>query len=115
MDNHLSSWPSNRSYKRGIFRTLKKLEGLKKLKTTETLPVLVYAVSTPGGMMPPLTPSSPYGGSCVGGAGLLHNLDTEGQIFVPRQMLLMARVRDHPFMMLPVLGNRDILVQILIR
>jgi|LakMenEpi03Aug12_release.lakeMendotaPanAssembly.Ray.scaffolds.fasta_scaffold1115342_1 hypothetical protein len=49
--------------------------------------------------MPPLTPSSPYGGSCVGGAGLLHNLDTEGQIFVPRQMLLMARVRDHPFMM----------------
>jgi hypothetical protein len=77
--------------------------------------LLISAVSTPGGMMPPLTPSSPYGGSCVGGAGLLHNLDTEGQIFVPRQMLLMARVRDHPFMMQPVLGNRDILVQILIR
>jgi hypothetical protein len=57
--------------------------------------LLLSAVSTPGGMMPPLTPSSPYGGSCVGGAGLLHNLDTEGQIFVPRQMLLMARVRDH--------------------
>jgi hypothetical protein len=61
--------------------------------------LLLSLVSTPGGMMPPLTPSSPYGGSCVGGAGLLHNLDTEGQIFVPRQMLLMARVRDHLFMM----------------
>jgi hypothetical protein len=60
---------------------------------------VVFAVLTPvpGGMLPPLTPVTPCSPGCggTGLGGLLHSLGQEGQIFVPRQMLLMARVREY--------------------